>query len=53
MMQLMTDTLSKLSTVVVDGKSMDTKSNWPKFSGDSKIFKAWYFAILAQLSLSP
>jgi hypothetical protein len=53
MMQLMTDTLSKLSTVVVDGKSVDTKSDWPKFSGDSKTFKAWYFAILTQLSLSP
>ncbi len=53
MMQMMTDTLSKLSTVVVDSKSVYAKSDWPKFSGDPKTFKAWYFAILAQLSLSP
>jgi hypothetical protein len=53
MMQMMTDTLSKLSTVVVEGKSTYTKMDWPKFSGDPKTFKAWYFAILAQLSISP
>jgi hypothetical protein len=53
MMKMMTDMLSKLSTVVVEGKSIDTKTDWPKFSGDPKTFKAWYFAILAQLSLSP
>jgi hypothetical protein len=52
MMQMMTDTLSKLSTVVVDSKSVYAKSDWPKFSGDPKTFKAWYLAILAQLSLS-
>jgi hypothetical protein len=53
MMKMMTDTLSKLSIAVVDGKLADTKSDWPKFSGDPKTFKAWYCAILAQLSLSP
>jgi hypothetical protein len=53
MMKMMTDTLSKLSIAVVDGKSADTKSDWLKFSGDLKTIKAWYFAILAQLSLSP
>jgi hypothetical protein len=53
MMKMMTDTLSKLSIAVVDGKLADTKSDWLKFSGDPKTFKAWYCAILAQLSLSP
>jgi hypothetical protein len=53
MMMMLNDTFSKLSTVIVDSKSVDTKSDWPKFSGDSKKFKAWYLAILAQLSLPP
>lgn len=35
MMQLLTDLFSKLSSVLAD-KSTDTKSDWPKFSGDSK-----------------
>jgi hypothetical protein len=37
MLQLLTDSFSKLSSVLVD-KSTDTKSDWPKFSGDSKKF---------------
>ena len=37
MMQLLTDSFSKLSSVLAD-KSTDTKSDWPKFSGDSKKF---------------
>ena len=50
MMQLLTDSFSKLSSVLAD-KSTDTKSDWPKFSGDSKKFRAWYMSIMAQLSL--
>jgi hypothetical protein len=37
MLQLLTDSFSKLSSVLVD-KSTDTKSDWPKSSGDSKKF---------------
>jgi hypothetical protein len=52
MMTLLTTTFSKLTTVI-DSKSLDTKSEWPKFGGDMKKFKNWQLAILAQLSLSP
>jgi hypothetical protein len=52
MMMMLTETFSKLSTVLVD-KTSDTKSDWPKFSGDSKKFWAWYLAIMAQVSLPP
>jgi hypothetical protein len=32
--------MPKILIQVVDGKLVDTKSDWPKFSGDSKTFKA-------------
>jgi hypothetical protein len=50
MMMMLTETFSKLSMVFVD-KTSDTKSDWPKFSGDPKNFRAWYLAIVAQVSL--
>jgi hypothetical protein len=50
---MLNDTFSKLSTVIADSKSSETKSDYPKFIGDSKKFFAWYLAIMAQLSLSP
>jgi hypothetical protein len=31
----------------------DTKSDWPKFSGDSKKFCLWYLGIMMQISLPP
>lgn len=49
MMLILNETFSKLSMVIIDSKSM--KTDWPKFSGDLKKFKAC--AIMAQLSLSP
>jgi hypothetical protein len=52
MMMMLTETFSKLSTVLVD-KTYDTKSDWPKFSGDSKKDRSWYLAIMAQVSLPP
>ncbi len=51
-MKLLTESFSKLSTVLAD-KQMDTKTDWPKFAGDSKKFRAWYLAIMAQMSLPP
>jgi hypothetical protein len=51
-MYMLTESFSKLSTVLLD-KSSDTKSDWPKFSGDSHKFRSWYLAIIAQLSLPP
>jgi len=52
MMLLMTESFNKLSTVFSEGKQ-ETKAEWPKFSGDSKKFRAWYLGILTQLSLPP
>jgi hypothetical protein len=52
MMTMLTETFSKLSTVISD-KGSDLTGDWPKFSGDSKSFRSWYLAILAQLSIPP
>jgi hypothetical protein len=52
LMMMLTESFSKLSTVLVD-KTSDMKSDWPKFLGDSKKFRAWYLAIMAQVSLPP
>jgi hypothetical protein len=38
MMAMLNETFSKLSTVLVDSKALDSKSDWPKFSGDPKKF---------------
>jgi hypothetical protein len=53
MLSMLNDTFSKLTTVITDVKNTDSKSTWPKFSGDTKKFKHWYLAIVAQLSLAP
>jgi len=45
------DTITKLSAAL--SEKPDTKSEWPKFSGDSKKFRAWHLSIMAQLSLPP
>jgi hypothetical protein len=52
MLQMLNETFSKLSTVLADSKN-ETKSEWPKFSGEISKFKDWYLAIMAQLSLPP
>jgi hypothetical protein len=51
MMLMLTDSFTKLSSALME--KSDTKSDWPKFSGDSKKFRSWYLAIMAQLSLPP
>ena len=38
---------------MTDTRATETKSDWPKFSGDMKKFRHWYLAVVAQLSLSP
>ncbi len=52
MLLLITESFSKLSTALSDNKS-DSKTDWHKFSGDSKKFRAWYLGIMAHLSLPP
>jgi hypothetical protein len=50
-MVMLAESFSKLSSFMIQDKGSDKKYDWPKFSGDTKTFKAWYLAILAQLSL--
>jgi hypothetical protein len=52
MLLMLSESFSKLSTALSEKKD-DQKSDWPKFSGDQKKFRAWYLAIMAQLSISP
>jgi len=52
MMLMLTESFAKLSSALSDKKD-ETKSEWPKFSGDSKKFRSWYLAIMAQISLPP
>jgi hypothetical protein len=52
MLAMMAESLSKLSTVFSE-KPNETKAEWPKFGGDPMKFKAWYQAIIAQMSLHP
>jgi hypothetical protein len=49
---LLTDSFTKMANALTE-KSGDTKADWPKFGGDAKKFKAWYLAILTQLSIAP
>jgi hypothetical protein len=52
-LSMLNDTFSKLTTVMTESKSSDSKADWPKFNGDTKKFKHWHLAIIAQLSLAP
>jgi len=52
MLLMLTDSFSKLSSALTEHKQ-DSKSDWYKFSGDSKKFHAWYLGIMAHISLPP
>jgi hypothetical protein len=52
MMLMMTESFNKLSTAFSEGKQ-EVKAEWPKFSGDSNKFRAWYLGIMTQMSLPP
>jgi hypothetical protein len=52
-LQLIADSLSKLSMVVTSDKTTVTKMEWPKFSGQAKKFRTWYCTIVAQLASAP
>jgi hypothetical protein len=52
MMLMMAESFSKLSTVLSESKQ-DSKSDWPKFAGDSKKFRDWYLTIMTQVSWTP
>jgi len=53
MMLLLTESFTKLSTALADPKSQESKTEWPKFSGDAKKFRSWYLSVMAQLSIHP
>ena len=50
---MLAESFSKLSSVLIVDKGMESKVEWPKFAGDSKLFKGWYLAIFVQLSIPP
>ena len=52
MILMMTESFSKLSTAFSESKG-DTKTEWPKFNGDTKKFRSWYLGVMTQLSLHP
>jgi len=43
MMTMLNATFTKLTTVMTESKAIDSKSDWPKFAGDMKKFKHWYW----------
>jgi hypothetical protein len=49
---LLTESFSKMAKALTE-KSTESKAEWPKFSGDPKKFRAWYLAIMMQLSMAP
>jgi len=50
MMLMMAESFSKLSSMLAETKT-ESKSDWPKFSGESRKFRDWYLAIMTQVSL--
>jgi hypothetical protein len=47
MMLMMAESFSKLSMVLVETKN-DSKSDWPKFSGEMKNIRDWYLSIMTK-----
>jgi hypothetical protein len=51
---MLTESFSKLTYIMGEQKSIsDSKTDWPKFAGDAKKFRAWYLSIIAQISIPP
>jgi hypothetical protein len=59
LLTMLNNTFAQLTTVINDTKTVlgdkgsDTKMEWPKFSGDTKKFRAWYLGIMSQIAISP
>jgi len=51
-LRLLTESFSKM-VIAMSEKYMDSKVEWPTFSGDSKKFRSWYLAIMTQLAIAP
>ncbi len=52
MLLLLAESFTKLTSALSE-KSDSKSSDWPKFSGDQRKFRAWYLSILSQLSIPP
>jgi hypothetical protein len=52
MMLMMAESFSELSSVLAETKT-ESKSDWPKFLGESRKFRDWYLTIMMQVSLPP
>jgi hypothetical protein len=52
MLLMLAESFTKLTSVLSD-KSDLKSSDWPKFSGDQKKFRAWCLSILSQISILP
>jgi hypothetical protein len=60
MLTLLNNTFAQLTTVITETKTAigeskhsDSKSEWSKFSGDTRKFRHWYLGIMSQISISP
>jgi hypothetical protein len=53
LMMMMTEAFSKLSTVFTETKTIEVKTDWPKFDGSKTKFRSWYLTILSQVSVPP
>jgi hypothetical protein len=49
---LLTNLFTKMANALTE-KNTDSKAEWPKYSGDKKMFRSWYLAIMTQLSIAP
>lgn len=49
---LFTNSFTKMANALTE-KNTDSKAEWPKYSGDKKMFRSWYLAIMTQLSIAP
>jgi hypothetical protein len=52
MLLMLAESFTKLTSALSE-KGDSKSSDWPKFSGDQKKFRAWYLSILSQISIPP
>ncbi len=53
LMLMMMEAFSKLSTAFTEAKTIEVKTEWPKFDGSKTKFHSWYLTILSQVSVPP
>ncbi len=53
LMLMMTEAFSKLTMAFTETKTIDVKTDWPKFDGTKTKFRSWYLTKLSQVSVPP